>query len=46
MDLKLRGSKALLTGASKGISAVIARRLVEEDCDIVIAARAAAELEN
>ena len=46
MDLKLQGSKALITGAYKGIGAVIARRLAEEDCDVVIAARAAAELEN
>jgi NAD(P)-dependent dehydrogenase (short-subunit alcohol dehydrogenase family) len=46
MDLKLQGSKAFLTGASKGIGAVIARRLAEEDCDVVIAARAASEPEN
>jgi len=29
MDLKLQGNKALITGASKGIGAVIARRLAE-----------------
>jgi 3-oxoacyl-[acyl-carrier protein] reductase len=46
MDLKLQGNKALTTGASKGIGAVIGRRPAEEACDLIIAARAAADLEN
>ena len=46
MGLELQGNKALITGASKGIGAVISRRLAEEGCDVVIAARTAVDLEN
>ena len=46
MDLALHGRKALITGASQGIGLEIARRLVEEGCDVVLAARTASDLEN
>jgi NAD(P)-dependent dehydrogenase (short-subunit alcohol dehydrogenase family) len=46
MDLALHGRKALVTGASQGIGLEIARRLVEEGCDVVLAAPTASDLEN
>src|SRR5229473_6807950 len=45
MDLGLRGRKALISGASKGIGRACAEVLAEEGCDIVLVSRTAADLE-
>jgi 3-oxoacyl-[acyl-carrier protein] reductase len=39
MDLQLRGKKAVLAGASKGIGRAVARALAAEGCDVAICAR-------
>ena len=45
MDLGLRGRKALITGASKGIGRACAEVLAEEGVDIVLVSRTASDLE-
>jgi 3-oxoacyl-[acyl-carrier protein] reductase len=44
MDLGLRGKKALITGASRGIGRACAEVLASEGCDVVIVSRTQADL--
>ncbi len=46
MDLELKGRKALITGASKGIGFATAKLLADEGMDIAICARTAADVEK
>ena len=46
MDLGLKGKKAIVTGASRGIGRAIAERLASEGCDVAICARNAGPLEQ
>jgi 3-oxoacyl-[acyl-carrier protein] reductase len=46
VDLKLKGKKAIITGASRGIGLRIARQLADEGVDVGICARTAADVEK
>ena len=46
MDLKLRGKKVLITGASKGIGRATAQIFAEEGCDVILVSRTLADLDR
>ena len=46
MDLQLKGKKAIVTGATKGIGLRIARLFAEEGVDVAICSRTAADVEK
>jgi NAD(P)-dependent dehydrogenase (short-subunit alcohol dehydrogenase family) len=46
MDLQLTGKRAIVTGGSRGIGKAVARTLAEEGCDVVVASRGRAALEE
>jgi 3-oxoacyl-[acyl-carrier protein] reductase len=46
VNLRLKGKKAIVTGATRGIGRAIANLLVEEGCDIGICARSQSGVEE
>jgi len=46
MDLGLTSKKALVTGSSRGIGLAVARRLVQEGCEVTLCARDVSKLES
>ena len=44
MELGLRGNKAVVTGASRGLGRAIALELAREGCDLAVCARGEADL--
>jgi 3-oxoacyl-[acyl-carrier protein] reductase len=46
MELGLKGKRALITGASKGIGRGVAEALAREGCDLVLVSRTAVDLES
>lgn len=45
MDLELKGNRALITGATKGIGRAIAELLADEGCDVAICSRTQADVD-
>jgi len=46
MDLQLKGKRAIVTGATRGIGRAIADTLADEGCDVAICARNAGQVED
>ena len=46
MELELKGKRAIITGASKGIGFAVAKTLVGEGCSVHLVARSADKLSN
>ena len=46
MDLGLRGKKAIVTGATKGIGRAIVELLIAEGADVALCARSEDEVED